>query len=49
MLQSIADLRVSVAEIASTQKVMFGVFAVVASLVAIAGTVVGIGKALDWF
>jgi chromosome segregation ATPase len=42
LAQGIADLR-------GMQKAMFWVFGVVGSLVAIAGTAVGIGKALHWF
>ena len=37
------------AEMRGTLKAMFWIFGVVGSLVAIAGTVVGIGKALHWF
>jgi hypothetical protein len=42
MAEILADLR-------SGQKVMFRIFGVVGSVIAVAGTLVGIGKALDWF
>ena len=40
--QSIADMR-------GLQKAMFWVFSVVGSLVAIVGTLLGIGKTLGWY